>query len=212
MEGNGEGQNQQQQQQGAQPGQEPQGQQQQQQSGGEPKGGPDLKQANQRLNEENRSLKEQIERMQTQLGELTKKFEGAKTADDVAAAVEAAKKEAEEASSKAKADYDARMKALTVQNALIQAGCADTVALMAHIDMEKVEVASDGHISGIDTDKLKESYPYLFGNAANTQQTVSTAAAPGGAGKKMTKEEIVKVKDPAERRRLIAENMDLFEN
>lgn len=209
MEGNGEGEGQNQQQ-GAQPQQEPQGQQQQQQRGGEQKGGPDLRQANQRLNEENKSLKEQIEQMQTQLGELTKKFEGAKTADDIAAAVEAAKKEAEEANSKAKADYDARMKTLTVQNALIQAGCSDTVALMAHIDMGGIEVASDGHISGLDIGKLKEAYPYLF-NAANTQQTVNTAAAPGGAGKKMTKEEIVKVKDPAERRRLIAENMDLFQ-
>lgn len=203
MEGNSENQN----------ANEPQGQQQQQQQqpqGGEPKGGPDLKQANARLNEENKALKANIEQMQAQLTELTKKFEGAKTADDVEAAVAAAKKEAEEAGAKAKADYDARMKALTVQNALIQAGCADTVALMAHVDMSKVEVASDGHISGLDAAALKESYPYLFAQA-NAQQ-VASAASPGGAGKKITREEIVKEKDAAKRRRLIAENMDLFEN
>lgn len=191
--------------------QEPKGQQTQQPQQ-EPKGGgPDLKQANSRLNEENKALKASIEQMQAQLDAITKKFEGAKTADDVEAAVAAAKKEAEEEKARAKADYDASMKALTVQNALIQAGCADTVALMAHIDMDGIEVASDGHISGLDPARLKESYPYLF-NAANTQATVATAAAPGGAARKMTKEEIVKVKDPAERRRLIAENLDLFEN
>ena len=53
----------------------------------EPKGGPDLGQANKRLNEENKALKASIEQMQAQMGELTKKFEGAKTAEDVAAAV-----------------------------------------------------------------------------------------------------------------------------
>lgn len=190
-------------------GQQPQQEEQQEQQ--EPKGGPDLKQANSRLNEENKALKASIEQMQAQLDAITKKFEGAKTADDVEAAVAAAKKEAEEEKARAKADYDASMKALTVQNALIQAGCADTVALMAHIDMDGIEVASDGHISGLDPARLKESYPYLF-NAANTQTAVATAAAPGGAARKMTKEEIVKVKDPAERRRLIAENLDLFEN
>ena len=199
MEGNGENQN----------ANEPQGQQQPQGQGGEPKGGPDLKQANIRLNEENKALKANIEQMQAQLTELTKKFDGAKTAEDVEAAVAAAKKEAEEAGAKAKADYDARMKALTVQNALIQAGCADTVALMAHVDMSKVEVAGDGHISGLDAAALKESYPYLFAQA-NAQQ-VASAASPGGAGKKITKEEIAREKDPAKRRRLIAENMDLYE-
>lgn len=191
--------------------QEPKGQQTQQPQQDPKGGGPDLKQANSRLNEENKALKASIEQMQAQLDAITKKFEGAKTADDVEAAVAAAKKEAEEEKARAKADYDASMKALTVQNALIQAGCADTVALMAHIDMDGIEVASDGHISGLDPARLKESYPYLF-NAANTQATVATAAAPGGAARKMTKEEIVKVKDPAERRRLIAENLDLFEN
>lgn len=206
---NGEGQgaqNQQGQDGGAQGQQDGQGQPQ----GGASGGVPDLKQANNRLNEENKSLKATIEQMQGQLAELTKKFEGAKTAEDIDAAVAAAKKEAEEASAKSKADFDARMRALTVQNALIKAGCADTVALMAHIDLEKVEVASDGHISGLDAEKLKESYPYLF-IEANTR-TVDSAASPGGAGKKMTRDEIAKVKDPAERRRLIAENMDLYKD
>lgn len=167
MEGTGEGQ-------GAQR-QDPQGGQGQQQ--GEASGGaPDLKQANARLNEENKGLKERIEQMQGQLSEFAKKLDAAKTADDVEAAVAAAKKEAEEAGAKSKAEYDARMKALAVQNALIQAGCVDATALMTHVDMGKVEVAGDGNVSGLDAVGLKESYPYLF-KAADAPQTVSTGSA-----------------------------------
>ena len=173
------------------------------------KGEPDLAAANKRLNDENKALKEQLDEMRAQMDGFQAKLDAAKTAEDVQAAVDAAKAEAKDAADKAAADWKAREKALTVQNALIQAGCADTVALMAHVDMSKVEVAPDGHISGLDAASLKEAYPYLFSEA--NAQTIASAAAPGGAGKKMTKEEILAVKDGAERRRLIAENMDLFE-
>lgn len=183
-------------------------------AGEDPKGGakgePDHAAANKRLTEENKSLKEQVAQMQKQMDDFQAKLDGAKTAEDIQAAVDAAKAEAKDAADKAAADWKEREKALTVQNALIQAGCSDTVALMAHIDMAKIEIASDGHISGLDAAGLEDTYPYLFGDGSNTQ-TVASAAAPGGAGKKMTKEEILKVKDGAERRRLIAENMDLFE-
>lgn len=193
--------------------QDPQGGQDPQGAGKDPQGGakgePDHAAANKRLTEENKSLKEQVAQMRKQMDDFQAKLDGAKTAEDVQAAVDAAKAEAKDAADKAAADWKEREKALTVQNALIQAGCADTVALMAHIDMSGIEVASDGHISGLDAGKLKEAYPYLFGEA-NAQQ-IASAAAPGGAGRKMSKEEILAVKDGAERRRLIAENMDLFE-
>ena len=188
---------------------EPQGAAGAQDPQGGAKGEPDLANANKRLNEENKSLKEQIDQMRRQMDDFQAKLDGAKTAEDVQAAVDAAKAEAKDAADKAAADWKEREKALTVQNALIQAGCADTVALMAHIDMSGIEVASDGHISGLDAGGLKEAYPYLFGEA-NAQQ-IASAAAPGGVGKKMTKDEILAVRDGAERRRLIAENMDLFE-
>lgn len=184
-----------------------------QQQGGQngPKGDPDLGAANKRLTEENKSLKEQLGQLQGQMEEFQKKLEGAKTADDIQAAVDAAKKEAQDAQAKSEAEWKKREKALTVQNALIQAGCADTVALMAHVDLSKVEVASDGHISGLDAAKLKESYPYLFAESNVGSKSFSTAATPGGSETKMTKEEIMAVKDPRKRRKLIAENMDLFE-
>ena len=69
----------------------------------------------------------------------------------------------------------------------------------------------DTIISGLDTAKLAESYPYLFQKDATNTQTLSSASTPGGTGKKITKAEIVAIKDPQERRRLIAENQDLFE-
>ena len=90
---------------------------------------------------------------------------------------------------------------------LIAAGCSDTVGAIAHLDMDGIDVAKDGHVSGLDVAKVKESYPHLF----DAKTVVSSAATPGGPVKKMTKDEIMAIKDPAERRAKIAEHMDLFE-
>jgi hypothetical protein len=97
-----------------------------------------------------------------------------------------------------------------VENALIAAGCTDTIGCVAHLDMAKIEVASDGHLSGLDVEALAKDHPHLFKQGGNTG-TVASAAAPGGPAKKMTKEEIMKETDPTKRRQLISENMDLFE-
>ena len=95
-------------------------------AGEDPKGGakgePDHAAANKRLTEENKSLKEQVAQMQKQMDDFQAKLDGAKTAEDIQAAVDAAKAEAKDAADKAAADWKEREKALTVQNALIQAG------------------------------------------------------------------------------------------
>ncbi len=184
---------------------------QQQEPQGEPKGGPDLSEANKRLNGENAALKEQLASLQKQRDELDAKLGKALTQDDVAAAVKAATDEAARAYEGEKAKWAASNKKLAVQGSLAQAGCIDAAALMAHVDMEGVDIAPDGHISGLDVAKLRESYPYLFNKPdAKPGNVVSSAQQPAGAPKKMTKEEIVAIKDPAKRRKAIAENHELF--
>ena len=184
----------------------------QQQGAAQPKGGPDLTEANKRLTGENAALREQLQAMQQQRDDLDAKLGKALTQEDVAAAVKAANDEAKKAYEGEKAKWAASNKKLAVQGSLAQAGCIDAAALMAHVDMEGVDIAPDGHISGLDVEKLQESYPYLFKAQPEPAagNTVPTAQQPAGAAKKMTKEEIVAIKDPAKRRKAIAENHELF--
>ncbi len=174
---------------------------------GGPKGEPDHEAANKRLTTENANLKQANDNLQKQLDALNAGLAKALTEDDVKAAVQTAQDEAKKAADAAEAAWKEREKALVVENALIAAGCTDTVGMIAHLDLGSVEVAKDGHVSGLDVAKAKESYPHLFDAGA----VVKSAAAPGGPAKKITKDQIMAIKDPAERRAKIAENMDLFE-
>ncbi|MEG2533904.1 MAG: phage scaffolding protein, partial [Gordonibacter sp.] len=149
----------------------------------------------------------QAAEVQKQLDDLNTKLAKALTEDDMKAAVEKAKQDSEANEKAMKESWEADRKRLTVENALISAGCNDTVGLIAHLDMANVAVAGDGHISGLDAKELKESYPYLFAGG----KTVSSAATPGGAAKKMTKEQIMAIRDTATRQKAIADNMDVFE-
>lgn len=175
----------------------------------EPKGGPDDSQKMKRLEQELKAAKEQLADFQKQVTDLTDNLGKALTEEDVKAAVEAAKAEAEKAQQELAASASDREKRLTVENELIKANCIDTAGAMAHIDMGGVEIAKDGHVSGLDVSKLAEDYAHLF-QQPNTS-SVSSAGTPGGAGKKMTKEEIMAIKNPQKRHKAIAENIELFD-
>lgn len=184
------------------------------------KGSPDLKAENTRLNEELKAANKRADDLQAQLDSLNESLAKALTQEDVEAAVkdaqeaaEEAHKESEEAHKESEEAWEAERKRLSVENALIAAGCTDTIGCVAHLDMAKIEVASDGHLSGLDVKALAKDHPHLFkqgGNIGNIG-TVASAAAPGGPAKKMTREEIMKETDPTKRRQLISENMELFE-
>lgn len=175
----------------------------------EPSGTPSDEQKAKRLEKEVADLKEQLAEAKKNAEEFQKKLDDALTEEDVKKAVEAAKAEAAKIQTDAAAKAAAREKRLVVENELIKANCIDTTSALAHIDLDKVEVASDGHISGLDVSGLAESHKHLF-EQSNTSR-VSSAGTPGGNGKKMTKEEIMSIKDSHERRAAIAENADLFE-
>lgn len=173
------------------------------------KGAPDDAQKMKRLQSELAEVKAQLEEERKNREDLNSQLEKALTEDDVAKAVKDVKEEAEKALTEATAKATAREKKLVVENELIKANCIDTVSALAHVDLDNVEIASDGHISGLDVASLAESHKHLF-EQPNTAK-VSSAGTPGGNGKQMTKEEIMQIKDASERRKAIAENLDLFE-
>lgn len=112
---------------------------------------------------------------------------GQKTAEERIASIERQLKSMEEERDAAKAD-----------SVLAAAGCID-------LDLGRAALAAlDG-----DVDALKEAKPYLFKQAGATPPA-STGGKPAGAPPKMTREQIEAVKDGRERRRLIAENHELF--
>lgn len=178
-------------------------------NGGEPKGQPSDEQKMKRLEQQVEAFKAQLSEAQQQVADLTANLDKALTEDDVKAAVEAAKAEAEKAQQELAASASDREKRLTVENELIKANCIDTAGAMAHIDMGGVEIAKDGHVSGLDVSKLAEDYAHLF-QQPNTS-SVSSAGTPGGNGKKMTRDEIMSIKDSKERRAAILANQDQFE-
>lgn len=112
---------------------------------------------------------------------------GQKTAEDRIATIEKQLKAMEEERDAAKAD-----------SVLTAAGC---------IDLELGRAALDAF--GGDVEKLKEAKPYLF-EKEGAVPPASTGGKPAGAPPKMTRAQIEAVKDGRERRRLIAENHELF--
>lgn len=172
----------------------------------EPNGTPSDEQKAKRLEKEVADLKEQLAEAKKNAEEFQKKLDDALTEEDVKKAVEAAKEEAAKIQNDAAAKAAAREKRLVVENELIKANCIDTTSALAHIDLDKVEIASDGHISGLDVSGLAESHKHLF-EQSNTSR-VASAGTPGGNGKKMTKEEIMSIKDPIDRQEKWAEMLE----
>lgn len=177
--------------------------------GGEPKGTPSDEQKMKRLEQQVEALKTQLSEAQQQVTDLTANLDKALTEDDVKAAVAKAKEEAETAQKEAAAAASKREKRLTVENELIRANCIDTAGALAHIDLGNVEVSKDGHISGLDVSELSEKYAHLF--SAPNSRKVSSAGNPASAGNEITKEEILKIENPAKRRKAIEENIHLFD-
>lgn len=71
-------------------------------------------------------------------------------------------------------------------------------------------VIEEGKIK--DADKLTESIKKEWSDFITVQQTsgAQTQTPPSNTGGKLTKEEILKIKDSTQRQKAIAENMELF--
>lgn len=126
-------------------------------------------------------------------------------ASDVQAAFDAYKQQVESEKSTA-------AKTAAVRSALKAAGVnreefADL--LMGKVDLSKVEMDGDKlkDADGL-INPLKGSYAGCFGTV--TDKGTPPANPPAGGGKGMTREDILAIKDPAEQRVAIAQNLNLF--
>lgn len=84
-------------------------------------------------------------------------------------------------------------------------------AVLKVSDVNSIELDKDGKVK--DADQLKASIKTEWADFIVTEgkQGAGTATPPsGGTGGAMTKEQIVAIKDPVERRAAISQNMNLF--
>ena len=81
--------------------------------------------------------------------------------------------------------------------------------LLGKVDLSKVELDGD-KVKDADglINPLKGNYAGCFGKV--TDKGTPPANPPAGGGKGMTKDQILAIKDPAEQRMAIAQNLDLF--
>lgn len=128
----------------------------------------------QRIEGERDEYKTRVETLEAQISELQKvsgdKDELEKKLTEMAADAE-----------KTRTDLESRMaakdKEYAVEAALLKAGCRDTTAARAHVDMDAIKI-EDASLKGLDIEAFKKDRPYLFGPS----DTVDTAPPLRGAG------------------------------
>lgn len=143
-----------------------------------PKGKPDAAIAASKYKEERDEARQQVADLTAQIEQLSESVKGMKSAEEVQAAVDEALSKANGDFSALKEKWEQRERELVVSEQLAKAGCIDSAAACAHIDMAQVQVGEDGKVSGVDVEALKASYPYLFGTRP---QAGSTGFKPSGA-------------------------------
>lgn len=79
-------------------------------------------------------------------------------------------------------------------------------------DFSSIELAEDGKIKDADTvtENIKTEYSEWIGTVTEKGARVATPPTNTG-GSPMTKDQIIEIKDPTERRAAIAQNLNLFE-
>lgn len=84
-------------------------------------------------------------------------------------------------------------------------------AVLKVSDLDAVEIGEDGKIKDAATltKTIKDEWADFITTTASKGAAVATPPA-GGSGKKMSKEDIMKIKDTSERQKAIAENHELF--
>ena len=92
----------------------------------------------------------------------------------------------------------------------LNASHVDSILKASQSELEKIELDEDGKIK--DVDKLKESIKKEWADfiVAEGQKGANTATPPANEGSKLSKEDIMKIKDPAARQKAMYENSELF--
>lgn len=83
----------------------------------------------------------------------------------------------------------------------------DANDVLTLLNKDQLELSEDGTVKGLDDAiyTLKESKPYLF-----TPVKPKGYTPPEGGNPRLSKQEIMNIKDPAERQKLIKENIQIF--
>ncbi len=167
------------------------------------------------LKEERDSFKEKAEKYdkaQTDLDEANKKIEELSKEDTYKVKYDALKEEfddykngieTEKTNNNKKEAYKALLKEIGISEKRI-----DAVARL--VELDKIKLDKDGKIEGSDNLKksLKEEWSDFI--VKEGKEGAGTATPPEGSGSKKTKEEIMAIKDTAERQAAMLENKDLF--
>ena len=92
----------------------------------------------------------------------------------------------------------------------LKASHVDSILKASQSELEKIELDENGKIK--DVDKLKESIKKEWADfiVAEGQQGANTATPPANEGSKLSKDDIMKIKDPTARQKAMYENSELF--
>ena len=92
----------------------------------------------------------------------------------------------------------------------LKASHVDSILKASQSELEKIELDEDGKIK--DVDKLKESIKKEWADfiVEEGQRGANTATPPANEGSKLSKDDIMKIKDPAARQKAMFENSELF--
>ena len=92
----------------------------------------------------------------------------------------------------------------------LKASHIDSILKASQSELDKIELDENGKIK--DVDKLKESIKKEWADfiVEEGQQGANTANPPANEGSKVSKEDIMKIKDPAARQKAMFENSELF--
>lgn len=92
----------------------------------------------------------------------------------------------------------------------LNASHVDSILKASQSELDKIELDENGKIK--DVDKLKESIKKEWADfiVEEGQQGAKTATPPANEGAKASKEDILKIKDPAARQKAMYENSELF--
>ena len=92
----------------------------------------------------------------------------------------------------------------------LNASHVDSILKASQSELEKIELDEDGKIK--DVDKLKESIKKEWADfiVEEGQRGANTATPPANEGSKLSKDDIMKIKDPAARQKAMYENSELF--
>lgn len=111
--------------------------------------------------------------------------------------------ETEKSNNNKKDAYKALLKSIGISEKRI-----DAIAKL--VELDKIKLDKDGNIEGADDLKKSLSEEWADFIVKEGKEGAGTADPPEGSGSKKTKEEIMAIKDTAERQQAMLENKDLF--